>query len=147
MELINKFENQTDQTVKTFNEIFKSTPILDVDESLPVEIGEVCAGDERLLRVGDLQIRLCLIQRKHPSKAPPRVYKVVAFDKKSCNKCKIVKHFSEFYLHRASKGGVRADCKQCCLKKISAYAKKNRLKLKEKAKEKRVLKRFTKTDK
>jgi len=147
MKLITQFENEPVQDVKTFNRIFQSTPIPDVDESLEVEIGEPSAGDERVLKVGNNYIRLCLLQRKHPSKAPPRVYKVVAFDKKSCNKCKIVKHFSEFYLHRASKGGVRADCKQCCLKKISAYGKKNRLKLKEKAKEKRVLKRFTKTDK
>jgi hypothetical protein len=144
MKLITQFENEPVQDIKTFNRIFQSTPIPDVDESLEVEIGEPSAGDERVLKVGNNYIRLCLLQRKYPSKAPPRVYKVVAFDEKACNKCGIVKSFSEFYLHTASKGGVRADCKVCCRIKITAWNKKNKLKAKLKLKEKSEIKKYTK---
>ena len=126
MKLISKFENMPEQTVKTFNQVFKSTPLLNVDESLEVEIGEPVAGDERRIRVGEEIISLCLVQRRYPRKVIPRTYKVVAFSEKECRKCKIVKPFSEFNPHRTSKGGVRSDCKKCCVKAVLDYRRRNR---------------------
>ena len=45
MELINKFENETDGTVKDFNELFQLP--LKFDENLEVEIGEIRGPETR----------------------------------------------------------------------------------------------------
>ena len=147
MELIKKFEDLDEQTVKAFNKLFKSTPILGCDDSSPVRIGEVCPGDERRLFVGDMELTMCLIQRKAPKKALPRSYKAIAFDRKACNKCGVVKEFSEFYPHRTSKGGVRADCKECCIKVVTKWKNNNALKIKQQDLEKSAIKKLTRNKK
>lgn len=147
MKLINEFENMPEQNVKTFNEIFKSTPILHVDENLPVEIGEPVAGDERRIKVGEEIISLCLIQRRYPRKVIPRTYKVVAFSEKECRRCKIVKPFREFNPHRTSKGGVRSDCKKCCVKAVLDYRRRNKDKVNEYQNKRNAEKKLTQNKK
>lgn len=147
MDLIEKFENMSEQTVKAFNEVFKSTPILNVDENLPVEIREPAAGDERKIKIGDEIITLCLIQKRYPRKVIPRTYKVVAFRKKECRKCKIVKPFKDFSPHKTSKGGVRSDCKKCCVKAVTDWKKRNAVRIKEEMKNKSEIKKWTRSEK
>lgn len=125
MEQIKQFENMPVQNVGTFNKIFRSTPLLEVDENLPVVIGEVSPGDERVLYVGDQKITMSIIQRKSFSKRRKK-YNVVAFDKKECTRCKTTKDFSQFYKHAASKGGVRAECKSCYVKLVVDWKKRNK---------------------
>lgn len=63
MNLIEKFENMPFQDVGTFNSIFKTTPILNVDFSQPVEICEL-KGNERRIKVGNETIYMDLTQKK-----------------------------------------------------------------------------------
>lgn len=125
MEQIKQFENMPVQNVGTFNKIFKSTPLLQVDENLPVTIGEVAPGDERVLYVGDVKLTMCIIQRKSHSKRRKK-YNVVAFETKECTRCRESKDFSQFYKHASSKGGVRAECKSCYVKLVMDWKKRNK---------------------
>lgn len=125
MEQIKQFENMSVQNVGSFNKIFRSTPILNVDEKTPVQIGEVLPGDERAIYVGSERVSMCLTQRKTYTKLKKK-YSLVVFKEKQCNKCGELKEFSQFYKHAASKGGVRADCKKCCIKTITNWKKRNK---------------------
>lgn len=64
MNLLDKFENMPFQDVGTFNSIFKSTPILNVDHSTKVEVCEMHKDNTRKLIVGDKVIFMDLTQRK-----------------------------------------------------------------------------------
>jgi hypothetical protein len=147
MKLITEFENAPIQNVKTFNKIFQSTPITDVDESLEVQIGEPSAGDERIVRVGEIEIRLCLLQRKYPRKVIPRTYKVVAFDTKQCTRCKIVKPFTEFNPHKTSKGGIRSRCKTCCVRDVMDWKRRNKERVNEDQNKRNAEKKLTQSKK
>lgn len=130
MSLIQQFENAKKQDVKTFNSIFKSTPI-EAQKDLLVEIGDLVGSDERRIKVGEDYIKLCLIQRKNPKRPITKNYKIVAFTKKACSKCKIVLPFEAFSAHKTSKGGVRSACKKCCVKEVNAWKKKVKQRLLE----------------
>jgi hypothetical protein len=147
MKLITEFENAPIQDVKTFNKIFQCTPIRHVDESLLVEIGEPCAGDERKIKVGELEIRMCLLQKRYPRKVIPRTYKVEAFDRKECTRCKIVKPFTEFNPHRTSKGGMRSRCKTCCVQDVMDWKRRNKQKVNEDQNKRNAEKRLTQSKK
>jgi hypothetical protein len=128
MNLIEVFENMPKQDVKTFNKIFKSTPI-EVGNNPEVEILELNAADERRIKVGNEFIKLCLKQRNVNVKRVIKNYKIVSFKSKACSKCKIIKEFSEFSPHRTSKGGVRSACKKCCVKQVNKWKQNNKNKL------------------
>jgi hypothetical protein len=117
MKLIQEFENVPEQNVKTFNTIFRSTPLLGLDLNLPVEIGEPCQADERVIKVGEDTFSLCLIQRKSFKKIGRR-NKKLSMSVKECSNCKKEKSVLEFYAHKKSKGGYRAQCKECTIKQV-----------------------------
>jgi hypothetical protein len=131
MSLIEKFENEARQDVKTFNSIFKSTPI-DAEGSLSVEICELVGSDERRIKVGNDTVNMCLIQRKRPKTPITKNYRIVAFSKKTCSKCKKTLPFEAFSPHKTSKGGVRSACKKCCVKEVNAWKQKVKQRLLEK---------------
>lgn len=64
MNLISKFENMPEQTVKTFNKLFKSTPIVGFNSNDEVRIGEVSTGNERKVYIGESVLSIDLTQNK-----------------------------------------------------------------------------------
>jgi hypothetical protein len=54
---------------------------------------------------------------------------------KKCNKCKVEKELTEFGKMKASKDGLRSECKSCRNERAKEYREKNREYLKEYAKE------------
>lgn len=127
MNLIEVFENMPKQDVKTFNKVFKSTPI-ESKLNLEVEILDLLSADERRIKVGTDYIRLCLKQKKDTRRITKN-YKILNFDEKVCTKCHTKKSFTQFSPHRTSKGGVRSACKQCCTNEVIKWKKKNKDKL------------------
>jgi predicted transcriptional regulator len=65
MNLLDKFENMPFQDVGTFNSIFKTTPILNVDYSTRIEICEMHKDNTRKIIVGDEIIFMDLTQRNN----------------------------------------------------------------------------------
>lgn len=63
MNLIEKFENMPFQDVKTFNNIFKNSPITDFPFDLEVEIGHLTTDNQRKVKVGETIIFLNLTQK------------------------------------------------------------------------------------
>ena len=63
MNLIEKFENMPFQDVKTFNSIFKNSPITDFPFDLEVEIGHLTTDNQRKVKVGETIIFLNLTQK------------------------------------------------------------------------------------
>lgn len=126
MRLIDEFESADEQNVKTFNEVFRFTPIFTVPDDVPVQICEPTSGDLRWVKIGEdfTRINLALSNNskdappkyERPSLKPPRGRKRVEFIQpyKTCTKCKEYMHFDKFSKHKNSLGGVRAQCKKCC---------------------------------
>jgi hypothetical protein len=125
MSIIDIFENMPKQDVKTFNKVFKSTPIEDKN-NLEVQILDLVSADERRIKVGDEFIRLCLKQKKDTRRIV-KDYKIVNFREKVCTKCRKNKPFISFSPHKTSKGGVRAACKECCIGEVIRSKNKNKL--------------------
>jgi len=63
MNLIEKFENMPFQDVKTFNSIFKNSPITDFPFDLEVEIGHLTTDNQRKVKVGETILFLNLTQK------------------------------------------------------------------------------------
>jgi hypothetical protein len=127
MNLIEVFESMPKQDVKTFNKIFKSTPIENKNNP-EVQILDLLSADERRIRVGSEFIRLCLKQKKDTRRITKN-YQIVNFQEKVCTKCHKNKPFAQFSPHRTSKGGVRSACKECCTNEVIKWKKKNKDKL------------------
>jgi len=54
---------------------------------------------------------------------------------KKCTKCGIEKELTEFHKDRRRKGGIRSNCKKCCIEQKKEYRKNNKEKILEKQKE------------
>ena len=135
MRLIDEFESADEQNVKTFNEIFRFTPIFTVPDHVPVEIHEPATGDLRWVKIGDTFTRINLAlsnNSKVPApefKRPPvRTKKRVEFihPYKNCSKCKEYLHFDNFSKHKNSSGGVRAQCRKCCADQVRSILKQRK---------------------
>ena len=61
--LIDIFEESENQTVEQFNKVFKATKLLGYDDSEIVSIGELCAGNERVITIRGNTFRLNLEQK------------------------------------------------------------------------------------
>jgi hypothetical protein len=131
MKRIEEFHNSANQDVKTFNQIFKFTPILEFDDSLEVEILEPVNADRRLIKVGDKFIKLSLIQPKYGRSISKDSRQAIFLEHKVCTKCNRYLPLEAFSPHKKSKGGCRAACKKCCVKIVTACnLKKKQTKLK-----------------
>lgn len=64
MNLIKIFEEMPFQNVKSFNQVFKTTPIVGFDSDEDVRIGEMTIGNERRVYVGDSVLSMDLTQKK-----------------------------------------------------------------------------------
>lgn len=53
MDLINKFERETNNTVRDFNDIFKGSPIINSNNNVTVSIDELSLCGMRVLRLSD----------------------------------------------------------------------------------------------
>lgn len=123
MKLIDEFECADTQDVKTFNDIFRLTPIYTVPENTPVKICEPASGDLRWVKIGEDFTRLNLALSNNSKDLPSlplarikrgRKKEDLLQPYKTCSKCKELLHFDKFSKHKNSKGGVRAQCKKCC---------------------------------
>ena len=128
MTLIDIFESG-EQTVKEFNKIFKHTKLVGYNETELVEIGSICSADKRIIQVGEVTTKLCLIQKKSDKrisfKSPEKE------GSKVCTKCQELKHFSEFSPDKKSKYGLNARCKPCVVKVSMDWKAKNKEKARE----------------
>lgn len=135
MRLIDVFESSEERNVKTFNEIFKFTPIFTVPDDTPVEIHDPAEGDTRWVKVGEDFTRINLALSNNSKQTPPnltrppvktlRPKKRIEFIQpyKTCSKCEQYLHFDNFSKHRPSSGGVRAQCKKCCSEQVKNITK------------------------
>ena len=121
MKGIEEFYNSVNQDVKTFNQIFKFTPILELDDSLEVEILEPLSANRRLIKVGDKFIKLNIIQPKHGRSISKQSKQAVILEYKTCSKCNKYLPLDAFSPHKKSKGGCRSACKKCCVKAVTGY--------------------------
>lgn len=64
MNLIKIFEDMPVQNVKSFNQVFKTTPIVGFDSDEDVRVGEMTTGNERRIYVGDSVMSMDLTQKK-----------------------------------------------------------------------------------
>jgi predicted transcriptional regulator len=94
MNLIDKFESMPFQNVSTFNSIFKTTPILNVDDNLNVEVCELSNDNSRKIIVGDKIIFMDLTQRKNMDFEKKKVIKKKT-DFKKINK--VIKELPKLY--------------------------------------------------
>lgn len=127
MDLILQFQNLDIQNVKTFNEIFKYSPILELDDLLEVEICDLTTADRRIIKVGDKVIKMSLKQTKRGGISKDCKNAIVT-DRKPCSKCFKVLFLDQFSPHKKSKYGRRSACKDCCVKIVTACKlKKNEI--------------------
>ena len=117
MRLIDLFESADEQNVKTFNNIFKATPIC-MPDHIKVEIHDPANADTRWVKVGDNFTRVNLTLSDTKNTATPRVKlpkrRVEYLEPyKNCSQCKEYLHFDNFTRHAKSSGGVRSYCKKC----------------------------------
>jgi len=127
MDLIVQFQNLDIQNVKTFNEIFKYSPILEFNDSLEVEILELTTADRRVIKVGNDIIKMSLKQAKRGGISKDCKNAVIT-DRKPCSKCFKVLFLDKFSPHKKSKYGRRSACKDCCVKIVTACKlKKNEI--------------------
>lgn len=120
MKRIEEFYNSASQDVKTFNQIFKFTPILELDDSLEVEILEPVSANRRLIKVGDKFIKLNIIQPKHGRSISKHSKQAIILEYKTCSKCNKYLPLDAFSPHKKSKGGCRSACKKCYVKSVTA---------------------------
>jgi hypothetical protein len=128
MTLIDIFESG-EQTVKEFNKIFKHTKLVGYPETELVEIGPICSADQRIIQIGEVTTKLCIIQKKSDKKT---YYKSPEEDgTKICTKCQKLKHFSEYGPDKKSKYGLNARCKPCVTLVSIEWQRNNREKVRQ----------------
>lgn len=123
MQLINDFENSCDQSVRTFNKVFKYTPIVDVNLDLEVIILEPTHSDMRILKIGEEFVNFSLIQPKSEVRNKYMFHTPIKVEGKTCTKCKVLMPMDKFSPHKKSKEGRRAACKWCYNMMVKARRK------------------------
>ena len=143
MSLIEVFENQENQNVAQFNKIFKSTKLLGFKDADIVEIGELCPGEERRIKVGNSEVKLNLTQRKSQRRYIPKNAMPQLVGKKNCLRCGMEKSFSEFSPHKTSRFGLHPRCKACNVKSVMEWKSKNKAKVNESQNKRNAEKKLT----
>ena len=95
MNLIEKFENSTNQTVETFNKIFTKTPITGCDSYSEVIIGELGKDNKRKVLVGNEVFYLDLTQKE--SFVKKEKVKSVKYESKLSRSTKISRKLPDIY--------------------------------------------------